>query len=135
MKINLNQYQEFVQAVTSEASNDNAAFIGRLQNLMDENKVNVPLMLTSAVGLTAESGEYMEIIKKMIFQGKPLDDHNIRHMTLELSDIMWYWVNACRSLQIDPYEVIRMNVEKLESRYPGGKFDPHYSENRKEGDL
>ena len=53
----------------------------------------------------------------------------------ELGDIMWYWMNACRSLNLDPNDVIAENVHKLESRYPGGSFDVHYSENREEGDL
>jgi NTP pyrophosphatase (non-canonical NTP hydrolase) len=87
------------------------------------------------LGLAAESGEFIEIPKKIFFQGKELNDENLFHMKRELGDIMWYWINACRALNIDPNDVINENVRKLESRYPGGKFDAHYSENRKPGDL
>jgi len=97
--------------------------------------INVPLLLTSAIGLGSEGGEFQEIVKKVMFQGKPLTEENVFHMKRELGDIMWYWTNACNALGLDPNEVIAENVTKLEARYPGGKFDAHYSENRKEGDL
>ena len=131
--IDLNKYKEFVQAVTSDESNDTEMMILRIREL--EKNVNVSLLLTGAVGLSAEGGEFMEIVKKTIFQGKPMNDDNIFHMKRELGDIMWYWVNSCRALGLDPNEVIAENVHKLESRYPGGSFDAHYSEYRKEGDL
>jgi NTP pyrophosphatase (non-canonical NTP hydrolase) len=97
--------------------------------------VNIPLLLTACLGLAAESGEFIEVPKKIIFQGKPLTDENVFHMKRELGDIMWYWINACRALKLDPNEVIAENVRKLESRYPGGKFDALYSENRKANDI
>ena len=131
--IDLNKYKEFVQAVTSDESNDTEMMILRIREL--EKNVNVSLLLTGAVGLSAEGGEFMEIVKKAIFQGKPMNDENIFHMKRELGDIMWYWINSCRALGLDPNDVIAENVHKLESRYPGGSFDAHYSENRKEGDL
>jgi NTP pyrophosphatase (non-canonical NTP hydrolase) len=87
------------------------------------------------MGLSSETGEFMEIVKKMLFQGKPLSDETLFHLKRELGDVIWYWVNACRALDLDPNEVIAENVKKLESRYPGGSFDPYYSENRKTGDL
>jgi len=144
MKIDLNKYQDFVKAVTSEPSNNLTTFINRLDQL-DGNydfansqhgpDINVPLLLTAALGMAAETGEFCEIPKKVFFQGKPLNDESLFHMKRELGDIMWYWINACRALDLDPNEVIAENVRKLESRYPGGKFDAYYSENRKEGDL
>jgi NTP pyrophosphatase (non-canonical NTP hydrolase) len=141
--IDLNKYKDFVEAVTSEPSNDLTTFMNRLDEL-DANyvgdgvhgpDVNVPLLITSCLGLAAESGEFIEVPKKVIFQGKPLTDENVFHMKRELGDIMWYWINACRALNLDPNDVINENVRKLESRYPGGSFDAHYSENRKAGDL
>lgn len=92
-------------------------------------------MLTACLGLAAESGEFIEIVKKITFQGKPLNDENVYHLKRELGDVMWYWINACRALNLDPYEVIAENVKKLEARYPGGSFDVFYSENRKQNDL
>ena len=97
--------------------------------------INPSLLLTAGIGLASEGGEFNEIVKKMFFQGKPLNEENVFHMKRELGDIFWYWTNACRALNLDPNEVIAENVKKLESRYPGGSFDVHYSENRKEGDL
>ena len=148
MKIDLNKYQEFVEAVTSQASNDLTTFhdtIDRLDanyelDLADNQMkfgpdVNIPLLITACFGLAAESGEFIEVPKKIIFQGKALTDENVFHMKRELGDIMWYWINACRALNLDPNEVVAENIRKLESRYPGGKFDAFYSENRKEGDL
>lgn len=146
--IDLNKYKEFVKAVTSDASKDLTSFMNRLDRL-DGNyeaygpngemqhgpDANIPLLLTAAIGMGAEAGEFMEIVKKMLFQGKPLTEENLFHMKRELGDIMWYWANACNALDLDPNEVIDENVRKLEARYPGGHFDAHYSENRSEGDI
>ena len=132
---NLNDYQEFVAEVTSEESNELYHMVRRMDDMSQENNVNISLLLTGAIGLASEGGEFAEIVKKCIFQGKPMDNDTKFHAKRELGDIMWYWVNACRSLDLDPYDVISENVKKLESRYPGGKFDSYFSENRKEGDL
>lgn len=142
-QIDLNKYQEFVEAVTSKPSNDLTTFMDRCDeldgNYIGEGQhgpdINVPLLLTAALGLAAETGEFCEIPKKMFFQGKPLNEENVFHMKRELGDVIWYWINACRALGLDPNDVIAENVNKLEARYPGGAFNPYYSENRKEGDL
>lgn len=144
MNIDLNKYKDFVEAVTSNASNDLTTFMNRLDEV-DGNfdsatdkhgpDINVPLLLTACLGLAAEAGEFIEVPKKIIFQGKPLTEENVYHMKRELGDIIWYWINACRALHLDPNDVIDENIRKLESRYPGGSFDAHYSENRKEGDI
>lgn len=144
MNIDLNKYKDFVAEVTSKPSNDLTTFMSRCDEL-DGNwiaseqrhgpDINVPLLLTAALGLSAETGEFCEIPKKMFFQGKPLNEENLFHMKREMGDIFWYWINACRALNLDPNDVIQENINKLVSRYPGGKFDAHYSENRKDGDL
>ena len=144
MNIDLNKYSEFVEKVTSQPSNDLTTFMNRLDEL-DGNfnyetdkhgpDINVPLLLTAALGLAAETGEFCEIPKKVFFQGKILSENEVYHMKRELGDVMWYWINACRALGYDPNDVIAENVTKLEARYPGGHFDAFYSENRKEGDL
>ncbi len=133
-KIDLNKYQDFVQAVTSDASNNTGTFIARVLELQEQG-LNVPLLMTGSIGLASEGGEFSEIVKKMVFQGKPFNEDNRYHMKRELGDIFWYWINACRALGYDPNDVIAENVGKLEARYPGGHFDAFYSENRKEGDL
>ncbi len=133
-KIELKKYQDFVQEVTSQESNDSGEMAMAISKL-EESGVNVSLLLTGAVGISAEGGEFMEIVKKCIFQGKPLSEETQFHAKRELGDIMWYWINSCRALNIDPNEVIAENVRKLEARYPGGSFDAYYSENRQDGDL
>ena len=131
--IDLKKYENFVEKVTSEESNDWAYTQARLHELND--KVNISLLMTGGIGLSSETGELNEIIKKCILQGKPMDDETIFHCKRELGDIIWYWISTCRSLGLDPNEVIEENVKKLESRYPDGEFDVHYSENRQDGDL
>ena len=134
--VDLNKYQKFVEAVTSNESNNYDYLHRRIEELRDTALgINPSLLLTAGIGLASEGGEFNEIVKKMFFQGKPLNEENVFHMKRELGDIIWYWINACRALNLDPNEVIAENVKKLESRYPGGSFDVHYSENRKEGDL
>lgn len=142
-QLDLNKYQEFVKAVTSEASNDLTTFMNRL-DVIDGNydfannqhgpSVNVPLMLTGAMGLCSESGELMEIVKKMVFQGKPLNEENLFHMKRELGDIIFYWVNMCRALALEPNSVIQENIDKLSKRYPNG-FSVDKSENRDKNDI
>jgi len=147
-QVDLNKYKQFVEAVTSQPSQDLTEFMNRLDRIdanyesygpdgeyMHGPDINVPLLLCGAIGLGSETGEFQEIVKKVVFQGKPLNEEAHFHMKRELGDIMWYWINACRALGFDPNDVVAENVKKLEARYPGGKFDVFYSENRKEGDL
>lgn len=131
--LDLNRYKEFVSAVTSEDSNDWSYLQARLHEL--DNRVNIALLLTGSIGLASEGGELSEIVKKCVFQGKSLDDETVFHLKRELGDVIWYWINTCRALNLDPNEVIEENVRKLQKRYPGGEFDVYYSENRKQGDL
>ena len=131
--VDVNKYRDFVKVVTSDASNDLEAMIVRLREL--NKTVNISLLMTGAIGIASEGGEFAEIVKKCVFQGKPLDSDTVFHIKRELGDIIWYWINSCRALSIDPNEVIAENVNKLKARYPGGEFDVHYSENRKDGDL
>tara|TARA_E500000318_G_C3514591_1_gene193781 strand:+ start:242 stop:667 length:426 start_codon:yes stop_codon:yes gene_type:complete len=133
-KVDNQKYIEFVDAVTSQQSKDHEAFIYRLEELEGEEFPSERL-LTAAVGMCAESGEFTEVVKKILFQGKPVTEENLYHLKRELGDIMWYVSQACIGLNTSIDEIIEMNVEKLMARYPGGNFDVHYSENRKEGDL
>ena len=132
--VDFNKYTQFVDAVTSEASTDFLALSNRLVEL-DEKGANIERLLTAGVGINAEGGEFLEIIKKMIFQGKPWNVDNKEHLIIELGDLMWYVAQACMALEVTIDEVVARNVTKLEKRYPGGSFDPYYSENRAEGDL
>ena len=133
MTINFSDYEKFVAAVTSEASTNFVDFADRIGEL-DREGANIERLLTAGVGINAEGGEFLEIVKKMIFQGKPWNQDNREHLIIELGDIMWYVAQACMALGISFDEVLERNVKKLEKRYPGGSFDIHYSENRKAGD-
>jgi len=128
------KYAKFVNAVTSVQSKEHEAFVYRIQELEGQGFPS-ERMLTAAVGLCAESGEFTEVVKKIVFQGKEPTEENLFHLKREMGDIMWYFMQACMALDVSPEEIIEMNVQKLKSRYPGGEFDVHYSENRKEGDL
>lgn len=130
--INLKEYQDFVQATTSAESEYLEDFVERLVILEDKGDINMALLLTGAIGMASESGELAEIVKKVVFQGKSLD---VFHLMRELGDVMWYWINTCRALGLDPEYVIKENIVKLKARYPTGEFDSFFSENRKENDL
>jgi NTP pyrophosphatase (non-canonical NTP hydrolase) len=127
-------YSEFVEKVTSQPSLNTEALKRSIDEIESSSNIKIPRLLTAALGLGSESGEFVEIVKKMILQGKPPSEENIFHMKRELGDIMWYWTTACASLGLDPYEVISENQKKLEARY-GEKFEVQRSEVRKEGDL
>ena len=135
MTVDTEKYLDFVHDVTSTESLDYAALLTRMNKLELEDDCNLPQLLTAALGLTAESGEFSEVVKKIILQGKPYNEDNVFHMKRELGDICWYIAQACMALDTTFYEIIEMNVDKLKKRYPGGEFNVHQSENRKEGDL
>jgi len=134
MSIDLNKYVEFVDTTTSQPSKSFSDFTTRLGDL-EEQGFPTERLLTAAVGMSAEAGEFTEIVKKIVFQGKPVNEENLFHLKRELGDIMWYVSQACMGLDISIEEVIQMNFEKLSARYPEGAFSIERSENRKEGDL
>ena len=127
-------YTDFVTKVTSGPSIDLDTLKKSFDDVEANSSIKTPRLLTAALGLGSETGEFVEIVKKMFLQGKPPSEDNIFHMKRELGDIMWYWVTACAALDLDPYEVINENQEKLAARY-GEKFEVGRSEVRKEGDL
>ena len=132
-KVDLDKYTNFVDAVTSDPSKDYESFISSL-NLLDRQGANINRLTTAAVGISAEGGEFMEIVKKMVFQGKPWNADNREHLIIELGDVLWYVAQACMALEVSFDDVVAGNVEKLKKRYPGGEFDVYHSENRAVGD-
>tara|TARA_B100000902_G_C26410882_1_gene482256 strand:- start:77 stop:478 length:402 start_codon:yes stop_codon:yes gene_type:complete len=131
--IDFSRYQEFVDAVTSDSSKDFVSLADRMGEL-DRQGANIERLLTAAVGISAEGGEFTEIVKKMVFQGKPWNEDNREHLIIELGDVLWYVAQACMALEIDFDDVVRGNVKKLEKRYPGGSFSIDKSEHRAKGD-
>ena len=134
-EIDTNKYIEFVRETTSPASSDFAQLLSRMTELEANDDADVPRLMTAAFGISAEAGEFTEVVKKMFLQGKPYNEENVFHLKRELGDIMWYVAQACMALDTNIEEVLHMNYEKLSARYPEGTFDVWRSENRKEGDL
>jgi NTP pyrophosphatase (non-canonical NTP hydrolase) len=132
--IDSDKYIEFVKATTSAPSLDYPTLSARLSELEAEG-ANVTQLLTAALGLTAEAGEFTEVVKKIFLQGKPYTEENVFHMKREMGDICWYLAQACMALDVNFREIMEMNYEKLSARYPEGAFDVYRSENRVEGDL
>ncbi len=136
MQIDLQKYTQFVQAITSQDSDSTDKFVERLELIQHQYpEINMSLLLTSAMGMSGEAGEFSEIVKKIMFHSKPITPELQEHMAKELGDQVWYWTNACRALGLDPNQVIANNVSKLESRYPGGTFNAASSETRAAGDI
>ena len=133
--IDSDKYIEFVRQTTSPASSDFGQLLARMTELEANNDADVPRLLTAALGISAEAGEFTEVIKKIILQGKPYTEENVFHMKRELGDICWYLAQACMALDTNFREIMEMNYEKLSARYPEGAFDVYRSENRVEGDL
>ena len=131
--VDFDKYTVFVDAVTSDSSKDFVSLADRL-GVLDREGASIERLTTAGVGLAAESGEFLEIVKKMVFQGKPWNNDNREHLIIELGDVMWYVAQACIALDIAFDDVIRGNVRKLEKRYPGGSFSVEKSEVRAKGD-
>ena len=132
--IDFKRYEEFVDAVTSDSSKDFVALADRMGEL-DRQGANIERLLTAAVGISAEGGEFTEIVKKMVFQGKPWNEDNREHLIIELGDVLWYVAQACMALDVSLDDVIAQNITKLAARYPEGHFDSYFSENRRIDDL
>jgi NTP pyrophosphatase (non-canonical NTP hydrolase) len=141
--IDFDKYIDFVGDVTSNASSSPQSFVHRVVELerreeddhIRGEKVDLNRLLTAAIGISAEGGEFAEIVKKITFQGKPYNEANREHMIVELGDVMWYVAQACISLGVSFEQIVQRNFEKLTARYPEGTFSIDRSENRREGDI
>ena len=131
----INEYGKFVDSTTSSESKYTGDLVMRLTALQTSHKdIAWSRLMTSAIGMLAESGEFAEIMKKILFQGKVMNEDNRFHMKRELGDVLWYWIQGCIALGYEPEEVMKENIKKLESRYPNG-FEIARSEKREEGDI
>ena len=133
----LNDYRQFVDLITSKESKSYPVFLHRLEELevSETNNINIPRLITAAFGLVSEGGEFTEQVKKILFQGKPLNEEVRTRLIKELGDVAWYWANACTALDVDPNEVLQINADKLKARFPDGHFTAERSENRLDGDI
>ena len=134
-KIDSNKYIDFVRQTTSPASSDLAQLLSRITELETSDDADIPRLLTAALGMSAEAGEFTEVVKKIVLQGKTYNEENVFHMKRELGDICWYIAQACMALDTNFDEIMEMNYEKLSARYPEGAFDVYRSENRKQNDV
>tara|TARA_Y100001958_G_scaffold153779_1_gene141726 strand:- start:189 stop:614 length:426 start_codon:yes stop_codon:yes gene_type:complete len=130
----LTDYQEFVDEVSSDATKNNDDSFFDALDIVDEQGVEPSRLLTAGIGLSGEVGEFNDIVKKCVFQGKELDDDVVNHLRSELGDIMWYVAQGCIALDTSIEEIIDINTAKLKDRYPGG-FDEFRSDNRDEDDI
>ena len=136
----LEEYRQFVDSITSKESKSYTAFLHRLSELEQspvqmKGNINIPRLITAAFGLVSEGGEFTEVVKKVLFQGKELDEENRTRLIKELGDVAWYWANACTALNVDPNEVLELNAKKLKARFPEGHFTIERSENRLDNDT
>jgi len=129
-----NDYANFVVSTTSKESLHTEVLVDRLTGLHTEHNIEFSQLLTAAIGMQAESGEFSEVIKKIIFQGKEYNEDERFHLKRELGDVLWYWVQGCSALGYTPQEVMEENIKKLEARYPDG-FEAARSEVRADGDI
>ncbi len=131
----LNDYAKFVDTTTSNESKSEYAFGEHFMRLGRQHpNIGWSRLMTSAIGMLAESGEFAEVMKKILFQGKEMNEENRFHMKRELGDVLWYWIQGCIALGYTPEEVMQENIKKLEKRYPNG-FEVARSENREVGDI
>lgn len=130
----VNQYQQFVLSTTSKESLDYTKMVDRIFSIENANPINIPLLITASIGLASETGEFNEVVKKILFQGKEFNEEEKFHMKRELGDVLWYLSNAATALGYTLDEIIDENISKLEKRYPNG-FEVSRSENRDEGDI
>lgn len=142
-------YAKFVESTTSDASKNTLGLSSRILKLegttsstttssgetIREAEIHMATLLTSVIGMMAESGEFAEVVKKKLFQSdKQFTSDEVFHMKRELGDVLWYWVQGCKALGFTPEEVMDENIRKLEKRYPNG-FEVIRSEVRQEGDI
>ena len=129
----LNDYINFVDTVTSDMTKNYDDFKDAL-DIMQEQGIEPSRLLTASVALSGEVGEFNDIVKKILFQGKEIDEDTKKHLKSELSDICWYMVQAIKALDSSWEEIFDINIVKLSERYPGG-FDALKSASRKVGDI
>lgn len=123
------EYQ--IKAMRTNDGNCMRRLVDMVYDFDTHGSVNLGELFDACFGLSGEVGEVQDIIKKWIFHEKPLD---IIHLKKELGDVMWYIAMFCHSMGWELDEILQMNIEKLQNRYPEG-FDVNRANHRKEGDI
>ena len=92
------------------------------------------LLLQGVMGMSGESGEALDIVKKIMFQGHELNEATKEHLIRELGDVLWYVATTAEALNVPLETVMQTNIDKLRARYPK-RFDAERSRHREEGDT
>jgi NTP pyrophosphatase (non-canonical NTP hydrolase) len=101
--------KEYIKDATVTDLMDYGPVLERLQN------IHTVRLLHAAMGLCTEAGEFMDMLKKHILYGKPLDEVNLKE---ELGDKLWYAALALDELKSTFEQVMETNITKLRARYP-----------------
>ena len=126
-------HRNFVNSVTSDATVNSEAFIDRLVMFQDgDMKWTEPQrLLTGGIGICSEGGELLDLVKKLLFQGKEPTPELREKIKLELGDVMWYVQQVLIWSRWTLEEVLAENTKKLTGRFPEG-FSVDKSENRED---
>ena len=126
-------HREFVHSVTSETTVDIDLFIDRLLGFQDGDPdwSEPQRLLTGAIGICSEGGELLDLVKKILFQGKEPTPELREKIKLELGDVMWYVQQILIWSSWTLEEVLAENTKKLTGRFPEG-FSVDKSENRED---
>jgi NTP pyrophosphatase (non-canonical NTP hydrolase) len=126
-------HREFVNSVTSETTVDSDLFMDRLAGFQDGDAewTEPQRLLTGAIGICSEGGELLDLVKKILFQGKEPTPELREKIKLELGDVMWYVQQVLIWSSWTLEEVLAENTKKLTGRFPEG-FSVDKSENRKD---
>ena len=81
------------------------------------------VLINGVMGLCGESGEAIDLVKKHLAQGHPLDAEKLAK---ELGDIAWYLAETAHAIGYSLEDILKMNIDKLAARYPEG-FSPDRS--------
>ena len=127
------EHRMFVDDVTSEATRDCDIFLDRIGELQEGELIwsQPQRLLTGAIGICSEGGELLDLVKKIIFQGKKPSEELRNKVKNELGDVMWYVQQVLITMEWDLEEVLAENTKKLSGRYPEG-FSVNKSENRED---
>ena len=123
-------YQQYVDSVTSETAKNDTAFAKHLTELSDQLNGNYARLDHAVTGLTGEAGEVADVWKKVKFMGLEYNADTREKMIKELGDVCWYLMSAATALNIPFDEIINRNIEKLKARHPNG-YSAAYMQQKK----
>lgn len=88
-----------------------------IKRTMNKDLTHDQALTMLSMGLAGEAGELVDAMKKKVFHGHSLDRADV---IKEMGDVLWYLINMMNELGIEPEAVLKININKLKSRYPEG---------------